>query len=187
MSINKEKAEHHHHHIHGEHGHCSCGCHGHKHDDEITPIESVEKLEKLSLTNSQISVLVELKHCNYLPISRFMMSSSVEEEAVFVALAPVYLTRLDESMEDVKSMGAIFAKLAEQGLISLDYDIPLNGYDYSLYTESLVYKHFEQTVAEGKNQEKFLCDIATIELGSMALTELGERVVKRIIAEYVNK
>ena len=150
-------------------------------------MESLDKLEKLSLTNSQISVLVELQHCNYLPVCRFMMSSSVEEEALFVALAPVYLTKADETMEEVKQMGTIFAKLAELGLISLDYEIPLSGYDYTLYTDSAIYKHFQQTVEEGKKQENFLCDTAEIELGSMALTELGERVVRTIIAAHANK
>lgn len=173
------------HHQQHQEGHCGCGCHAHH--DETAPMESMADVEKFSLTNSQISVLVELEQCRYLPVCRFMMSSSKEEDAVFVALAPVYLTTVEETMEDVKMMGKIFAKLAEQDLISLDYDILLSGYDYGLYTNSEIYKHFQQTVLVGKTQEKFLCDIAEIELGSMALTELGERVVKRIINEYAHQ
>ena len=49
-----------------------------------------------------------------------------------------------------------------------------------------MYKHFEQTVAEGKKQKNFLCDISEIELGSMALTALGERVVNHIMAEHAH-
>lgn len=112
------------------------------------------------------------------------MKSSMEKDAVFIALAPVYLTDLDETLENVKAMGKIFSALAEKGLISLDYHLPLSNYDYKLYTDSDVYRYFKETVIEGKSQEKFLCDIAEIELGSMALTELGEQVTRRLIAEH---
>lgn len=179
---NEENNNHHSH----DGSHCGCGCHHHGNHKKTAPMESIDNFEKLSLTNSQISVLVELHHCKYLPISRFVMSSSVQAEAVFIALAPVYLTSVNETIEDVKMMGTIFTKLAEKGLISLDYDIELSNYDYSLYTYSEVYKHFEQTVAEGKKQKNFLCDISEIELGSMALTALGQRVVNHIMAEHAH-
>ncbi len=180
MNTNKE---HHHAHHSGDHCGCCCGSH-HKHHDEDTRMESIDNVKKLSLTNSQISVLLELHHCKYLPASRFMMKSSMEKDAVFIALAPVYLTDLDETLENVKAMGKIFSVLAEKGLISLDYHLPLSNYDYKLYTDSDVYRYFKETVSEGKSQEKFLCDIAEIELGSMALTELGEQVTRRLIAEH---
>jgi hypothetical protein len=62
-------------------------------------------------------------------------------------------------------------------LISLDYDIPLQDYDYTQYTKSALYSYFKETVNEGKKNPGFLFDTAEIELGSIALTEFGERVV----------
>lgn len=184
------KKEHHHSHHTDNHCGCSCGSHDNhrqEHRDKDAMIESIENVTKLSLTNSQISVLLELHHCKYLPVTRFIMRSSVEEGAVFTALAPVYLTALSETLENVKAMGRIFSALAEKGLISLDYHLPLNNYDYKLYTDSDVYNYFKKTVNEGKSKEKFLCDIAEIELGSMALTEFGEQVTRSLITEHHNE
>lgn len=180
------KKEHHHSHNHSNHCGCSCGCHNHHREDQRDDeamIASIENVDKLTLTNAQISVLLELYHCKYLPVSRFIMRSSVEEGAVFTALAPVYLTAANETLEDVKAMGKIFSSLAEKGLISLDYHLALSNYDYKLYTDSDVYHYFKETVNEGKSQEKFLCDIAEIELGSMEATEFGKQVTRRLIEE----
>ena len=102
------------------------------------------------------------------------MSSSTEKEARFVSLAPVYITALDDSMETVKKIGAILSVLEKKGLISLDYDTPLQDYDYTQYTNSVLFAYFTETVNEGKKSPRFLCDTAEIEFGSMALTEFGK-------------
>lgn len=118
----------------------------------------------------------QLVQCNYLPISRFIMSSSKEEEARFVSLAPVYINAVDDSMETMKKTGRVLSELEKKRLISLDYDIPLEDYDYTLYTNSVLFAYFTETVKEGKKKPGFLGDTAEIELGSIALTELGEKV-----------
>ena len=79
-------------------------------------------------------------------------------------------------METVKEIGTVLSELEEKGLISLDYDIPLQDYDYTLHTKSALFSFFKETVNEGKNRPSFLFDTAEIELGSIALTEFGEKV-----------
>jgi len=98
-----------------------CGCHNHSSDSEPC---CAHPQEPLVLSSGEKSVLLELMKFNYLPVSRFIMSSSQEAEARFISLAPVYLKALDDSLETVKAIGAILSGLAQKRLISLDYDIP---------------------------------------------------------------
>lgn len=81
-------------------------------------------------------------------------------------------------MEAIKARGAILMSLEQKGLITLDYDIPISGYDYQGYKDSVVFKQLEKAAAEAKGQQGFLFDIAAMELGSMALTESAESLLK---------
>jgi len=138
-------------------------------------------LESLTINSKEISFLRELVKCSYLPVSRFIMSSSIEEEARLVSLAPVYINSVDDNMETVKEIRTVLSELEEKGLISLDYDIPLQDYDYTQYTKSALFSYFKETVNEGKRRNpSFLFDTAEIELGSIALTEFGEKVSENI-------
>jgi len=186
MSINtdKTKAVHKHqqHQSHSGGGDCGCGCHSHSSDSEKGCAHAQEPPE---INSEEIAVLLELEQCKYLPVSRFVMSSSTEKEARFVTLAPVYIKALDDSMEIVKKIGAILSALEKKGLISLDYDTPLQGNDYTQHTNSALFAYFTETVNQGKKNPRFLCDTAEIELGIMALTESGERVTEHSRHESV--
>jgi hypothetical protein len=159
---------------------CDCDCCNH---DHTTNLEGVYSLEDLRLNSKESSFLTELMKYSYLPVSRFIMSSSIEKHARFVSLAPVYIIDADDSMEDVKEIRTILIELEEKGLISLDYDIPLEDYDYTHYTKSALFAYFQETVKEGKKNPSFLFDTAEIELGSIALTEFGEKVCENKINE----
>ncbi|PKM76660.1 MAG: hypothetical protein CVU90_11265 [Firmicutes bacterium HGW-Firmicutes-15] len=137
-------------------------------------------LESLTINSKEISFLKKLVKCSYLPVSRFIMSSSIEEEAWLESLAPVYINSIDDSMETVKEIRTVLSELEKKGLISLDYDIPLQDYDYTQHTKSALFSYFKETVNEGKRNPSFLFDTAEIELGSIALTEFGERVSENI-------
>lgn len=139
--------------------------------------------KKITLNPIEKSVLLEFLQIPYFPISRFIMSSSKESEARFVCLEPVYLENREDSMEKVKEIGAVLSKMEEKGLLTLDYDIALEGYDYDLHTGSELYGYFKKTVEEGAKKARFLCDTAEIEAGSMALTEYGEQMAKKIEQE----
>ena len=175
-NTDKTKAVHKHQHHHSHSGDGNCSCHSHSSDSERGCAHSQEPL---TINSEERSVLLRFEQHNYLPVSRFVMSSSTEKEARFVSLAPVYINALDDSMETVKKIGAILSVLEKKGLISLDYDIPLEDNDYTQYTKSVLFAYFTETVKEGKKNPNFLCDTAEIELGYMELTELGARIIEQ--------
>ena len=137
-------------------------------------------MESLIINSKEKSFLKELVKYRYLPVCRFIMSSSIDEGARIVSLAPVYLNSVDDSMETVKETRNVLYELEEKELISLDYDIPLQDYNYTQYTQSALFAFFKETVNEGKKNPSFLFDTAEIELGSIALTELGEKFSENI-------
>ena len=149
---------------------CGCGC-DHKHprraDAHAAPIE---------VTENQKAFLHQLGHKHYLPVARFTIKNSRQEDFVSTALAPVFLRSAADDMKTVKEAGAFLQRLEDLGLITLDYDIPLNGYGYEEYKASALYEYFRATVAEGASRPNFLGNTPVLELGSIALTEAGEQI-----------
>jgi hypothetical protein len=184
-----------HHHNDGQQRHgCGGGCHCHQRPESHQQSEGCcsskqgagqegcchsHKQEPLNLNKAELMMLLDLAQYIYLPISRFIISSSTEE-ASFVALAPASVNSRDDSLETVKERAGILISLEKKGLISLDYDIPIEGYDYDLHISSAAYLYFEETVREGKEKPNFICDTANIEKGSAAITELGIRAADSI-------
>lgn len=128
------------------------------------------------LTANQRDFLHQLFHHQALPLARFVLESSREHDFSSIALAPVFLRSAADEMSDVKEAGAFLSRLEELGCLTLDYHIPLRGYPYEEYHHSALYAYFVSTVREGAAQG-FLGDTPRLELGSMALTPLGERLV----------
>lgn len=143
-----------------------CECHSLKYNDA-------------ALSEAHLSALIDMAQYSCLPISRFVMSGK-EDDICFSALAPVFINDPDDSMETVKEIGTTLTYLEQNGLITLDYDIPIRGYDYKQYTDSALYAYFKQTVKAGSEKSDFLFDTAKIELGSMALTEAGHKVLSQL-------
>ena len=108
-------------------------------------------------------------------------------------------------MEEAKQIGEALIHLEEKGVLTKSFktpfrkrdewkfkiedfeyydteessdDMPLDNYDYNEYKNSDLYKMLQETVAEGKGKEGFLCDTAIIETGSMALTAKGRAVIE---------
>ncbi len=127
------------------------------------------------LTANQRDFLCRLSHHQALPVARFVLESSREHDFSSVALAPVFLRSAADEMSDVKEAGAFLLGLEAMGCLTLDYDIPLRGYPYEEYDHSALYAYFVSTVKEGASRG-FLGDTPRLELGSMALTPLGERL-----------
>lgn len=154
--------------------HCGCGCghdHNHKHsyrtDAPAAPIE---------VTENQKNFLHELAHRHFLPVARFTIKDSREEDFASTALAPVFLSSATDDMKMVKEAGAFLQRLEDLGLITLDYDIPLSKYNYEEYKASSLYEFFCKTVAEGASKPNFLGNTPVLELGSISLTEEGEQI-----------
>ncbi len=160
--------------------------HSHRHSggccSHTSNLESdyTNSMESLQIDSKEKSFLKELVKCSYLPVCRFIMSSSLDKGARIVSLAPVYINSIDDSMETVKATRNVLYELEEKGLISLDYDIPLQNYNYTQYKQSALFEFFKETVNEGKKNPSYLFDTAEIDLGSIALTELGEKVSENI-------
>lgn len=150
--------------------HCGCGC-NHEH-----PHQAAANAEPVEATESQKVFLHQLGHSHYLPVARFTVKDSREEDFVSTALAPVFLRSAADDMKTVKEAGAFLQKLEDLGLVTLDYDIPLSGYAYEEYKTSELYAYFCTTVAEGATRPNFLGNTPVLELGSIALTEMGEQI-----------
>lgn len=152
--------------------HCGCGCgHDHGHSHPITaPSVPVE------VTEHQKDFLHQLGHSGYLPVARFTIMDSREKDYIATALEPVFIRAADDDMAAVKEAGAFLQRLEDMGLLTLDYDIPLDGYGYEEYRDSALYAYFRATVAEAAARPGFLGDTPLLELGSMALTEAGEEI-----------
>ncbi|MEG0830207.1 MAG: hypothetical protein RSD88_06570 [Anaerovoracaceae bacterium] len=175
--INKEKQHDNSH----EHGcGCSCGSHDHDHEEKC---RAKKNQGPITLNKEEVEMLLFFKENKYIPISEFVMAGSENDHIAFSALAPVYLMKSDDTMEDVKKVGTVLKSLEEKDIISLDYHIPLQGYDYSIHTDSKLFKYLIKTIEDGKDNPDFLCDKAEIELGSAALTPLGENAAKSITVE----
>jgi len=168
-----------------DHSHSCCGdccC-----DSHTFNLEGDYAFSLGSINSKEISFMLELVKHSYLPVSRFIMSSSIETEARIVSLEPVFINDIDDNMETVKEIGKVLSELEKKGVISLDYDIPLQGYEYTQFKESALFSYFQDTVNEGKRNLSFLFDTAEIELGSIALTEFGERVFENIREDSIRR
>lgn len=160
---------------HEHHHGCGCGCGRHHHEPPVVTPEA----EAIQVSGHELAILQTVQATGCLPVARLIALKSDEDEVVIDCLSPVYLYDTADTMEEVKAMGAVLRGLEEKGLLSLDYDRPIRNYDYSLYTRSELYAYFVRTIAEAKGREGFLCDTPDIELGSMAVTDLGEQVCCR--------
>ena len=150
---------------------CGCGC-GHTHE-EIAPVGDLSILQQ--------NILFGLYERSCLPVARFTMTSTKDEALYAVALAPVYLGSAEDTMEQVKLLGAELLQLAQGGLITLDYDISLKGYAYLEYDNAALFHYFIETVQEGSTKSNALFDVANIEKGSMALTDIGTQRVTAML------
>ncbi len=162
--------DHNHNHSHGG----CCSSHGHNHNHEHGHKGCCGKHKKPTddtLTHTEEHFLQHLIQYKYLPVVQFVVASTKETDFVNVALSPVFLVESSDTMEQVKNTGNKLVKLERLGFITLDYDIPLEGYSYDEYKSSQLFSYFVDTVAEAKEKENFLGDTAKMEFGSIAPTD----------------
>lgn len=167
------------------HAHEGCCCQGH--DDSTQEKEHAcggchcgQHQTEIQITEEEIDFLKELAQTPYLPLASFVLKSTKSSHLASVALAPVYLDQKTDSMERVKSKGVVLKSLEHKGLITLDYEEPLENGNYGDYLDSTLYTYFKETVAEAGGREDFLFDLPSLELGSIALTGLGQMAVEQL-------
>ncbi len=163
-------------HSHSHEHHNGCGCHSHGSHENCCGKHKNVKIEDVS--EAELHFLQHLLEHNYLPVARFAIKSSKEPDFENIALSPVFIINTKDSMEEIKSVGAKLKNLEKLGLITLDYDITLNGYAYLEYYNSDIYAYFRETVNEACGKDGFLGDIPNMECGSIAPTEKCTELLK---------
>ena len=149
-------------HEHGQESDAACGCGCHSHVVELTAEEK--------------QFLEFMLSAQPIPVVRFLLRSSKSEHFETIAMAPVYMKQADDSLGMVRDNADMLKVLAEAGLVALDYDTLMEGFDYSLYEQSEAYAYFLQTVEEAKENSHFVFDLGCMEKGYMLLTPNGEKV-----------
>ena len=117
----------------------SCGgsCSGCKSDN--CSCSSCGHASELVMTAPEIEFIKELAQTPFLPVARTMGD-----------LTPIYLEKGEDKREE---MSLVLQCMEKKGLISLDYSMPLKGFDDSAYRSFPI-------------------------RGSMALTERGQKVLE---------
>lgn len=133
-----------------------------------------ERPAPLTLTEPHLALLRSLAANCYLPVARFVLTSTKEHDFRITALAPVHLYTREDTMETARATATLLTELEQAGLLTVDYDEPLRGCDYAEYHESALYAYFCQTAREAADRPGFLGDTPVLETGSIALTARGE-------------
>ncbi|MDO4542877.1 MAG: hypothetical protein Q4C00_08650 [Bacillota bacterium] len=152
-------------------GSCNCKCCKNKR-------ERIPEIPELS--REAKAFIGRLQQYHFLAAAGFIMAKKDESDVRFTALAPVYLEDGYEDMATVKANALALKELEEKNIITIDYDIPLRGFDYEVYAASRVYKELKEAVAEGSQRPGFLCNTTEIEKGSVALTPYGAELLDYI-------
>ncbi|MFI3250361.1 MAG: hypothetical protein R3Y07_05305 [Eubacteriales bacterium] len=169
-------------HNHSDHGSghtCSCGCGGCSVGD--TPRTGAEgNMREIFLTEGQAEFLTKMAQFAYLPLAQFSLISSQSDHLVSTALAPVYLESATQTLDEIKLVGGTLLELEELELLTLDYDTPLPNADYTLYEDSDAFALLKATVDESVHGGDALFDGCRIDVGSIALTPLGQAVIDQL-------
>ena len=117
------------------------------------------------LNREERAILLELAQTPFLPLVQF-----VRRESYFALLeplepSPVYLRTGEEDTAEIELISLALRRLASRGYLTLDYDIPLSGYDYVLYQTSALCRRLAQMNPGYTILPK---------RGSMALTAAGQ-------------
>lgn len=111
----------------------------------------------------EMVLMYELMQTPFLPVCRLVELSPNEKKTI---LEPIYFNDPQTSLDEIKEIGSALKAMAERGLITIDYDIPLQNCDYNEYKTSNILQNC------GENAE--------LELGSMALTNFGRAVIENL-------
>ncbi|MEG1812908.1 MAG: hypothetical protein RR337_06390 [Clostridia bacterium] len=158
---------------HGEDGHHCCAGHG-----GAAPGENAPRV--ITLDGGEAGCLRALAQTPFLPLARFMLSSTKSPDASAIAYAPVAIEQKEDDMAVVATRARALETLCEKGLVTLDYDQPLENFDYAVFRESRAFAALSARAQEGGKREGFLFDTASVEPGSFALTALGQVAIAQL-------
>ena len=158
-----------------------CGCSSHEHEHEHVHGADCGCQEYTGgiagLSDEEAALLRQIGQFGCLPLTRFVLTGSKDDSLNMTALEPVTLDGENDSMETVRGRGDVLLSLEDKGLITLDYDIPISGYDYEGYMNSDIFGELQKAAKEAAQKPGYLFDTASIEKGSMALTDMGDMLL----------
>ena len=112
-----------------------------------------------------------------MPIARFELVSSLDEELLSVALNDVVLLDPEDTMEEVKERAAQIARFREKGLLTTRYDMQIaNGDLAAMYEDSNLFNELWVLAQQGRGKEGFLFDDARVRMGLIVLTAKGREL-----------
>ena len=164
-------------HVHG--ADCGCESHHHQHEHEHSADCGCAEYNGgiQGLSDEEAKLLRLIGQFGSLPLTRFVLTSSKDDSLNLAALEPAVLDHEKEEIEAVKQRGQDLLSLEDKGLITLDYDIPISGYDYDGYKNSAIFGELQSAAQEAASKPGFLFDTASIDMGSMALTDMGDMLL----------
>ncbi len=120
------------------------------------------------LTEGEGALLRRLAAVLYLPMGQFILLPKwAEPEEGMPILSPVLLDTASDSLEVVADRAELLVALANQGLLTLDFDLPLQNYDYGIYYRAELFREFTQRFASAPQGRPVL------RRGSIAITQKG--------------
>ena len=117
------------------------------------------------LNREERAILLELAQTPFLPLVQFVRRESYFAPLEPLEPSPVYLRTGEEDPAEIELVSLALRRLASRGYLTLDYDIPLSGYDYVLYQTSALCRRLAQMNPGYTILPK---------RGSMALTAAGQ-------------
>ena len=117
------------------------------------------------LNREERAILLELAQTPFLPLVQFVRRESYFAPLEPLEPSPVYLRTGEEDTAEIELVSLALRRLASSGYLTLDYDIPLSGYDYVLYQTSALCRRLAQMNPGYTILPK---------RGSMALTAAGQ-------------
>lgn len=134
----------------------NCQCH-HEHDLHSSDHSCCDKFDQnhkhkiIEISDQEYTFLIHLEKYLFLPLARFVMTSTKSEHLKCIALAPVYLIETNETLDHVNENSALLIGLQDKKLNQLDYDQPLQFCEYDVYPNSTAYQIFVDTVRDGSH------------------------------------
>lgn len=117
------------------------------------------------LNREERAILLELAQTPFLPLVQFVRRESYFAPLEPLEPSPVYLRTGEEDTAEIELVSLALRRLASRGYLTLDYGIPLSGYDYVLYQTSALCRRLAQMNPGYTILPK---------RGSMALTAAGQ-------------
>ena len=128
----------------------------------------------MKLSPEQKALIADIKSCKRYCVARFELRSSRESDLISTALDFVRIEDIHDTMEAVKSRGALLREMCKEELLQVCLRLPVSARsDYQIYYVSDLFAQLNELVKEGCGKPGFLFDTAAIKRGVVTVTQKG--------------